>query len=537
MKPGNIYFNTLLIASPLLLPFSGCAENKYKKLPNVVFILSDDIGPGDIAAYHRERTGHKEVIPTPNIDRLASEGIRFRNANTPAALSAPTRYSIMTGSNTYRCREPWGVWNPFDPMGTVPADQKTVANVMKDAGYNTAFFGKWHLGGKFNKLDSGVVYPGGELWDDGWDYSEIVGAYPNSLGFDYSFELPNGIQGNPYTIYENGKWFPISKESVIRVKSKTSPKNSIKRYSKGDSNWETSKIGPLLSKKAAEFIENHKKIQSGKPFFIYYCSQAVHGPQEPPADFYGTPVKGTTPSGHGDMIFELDLQVGMIVDALKKAAEYENTLIIFTSDNGGLNVKEDKSEFYSGDCSSYGFYAEALLGHCATNGFRAQKGSMYEGGTRVPFIAMWPGVTPKGKVSDEPVLAHDLMATLYAVTGQDMPEGQAMDSYNLLPLLKDEAGAKGREFSLYQGGLPWPEEINSLKYIIRKGDWKLIINSDNEGNILDPFAFFNLKDNPYEVESKNFLRDPGQKERITEMYDYYKKLRSTKERTTELVRF
>ena len=277
MKLKKQWSGPTIIAGLLVFFSFGCKE-KPVRLPNVVFILSDDIGQGDIAVYHRERTGQKEVIPTPNIDRLAEEGIRFRDTYTPAALCAPTRYSIMTGRNTYRSYGPWGVWSSFAPS-PVEEGQKTVGDIMKDAGYHTAFFGKSHLGGKANKLEPGNSYPGSELWDDGWDYSKFVDDYPNTFGFDYSFVTPQGIQNVPYCFYENGVWEPVSEKSIIKVTKnpwKQSQTNARGAFIKGDSEWETSIVGAKLTQKTIEFIDDHVKSQPDNPFFIYYCSQAVH---------------------------------------------------------------------------------------------------------------------------------------------------------------------------------------------------------------------------------------------------------------------
>ncbi len=496
---------------------SGFRAIESGRLPNVIFILADDIGPGDIRAYRIEKTGQEGKIPTPNLDWLAENGIRFRDANTPAALCAPTRYSIMTGNNSYRCRLPGGVWNPFDSLGAVDPGQKTVGNVMKDAGYNTAFIGKWHLGGKWEKLKNDHSYQGSEIWDDGYDYSKIQDHYPNMFGFDYSLELPHGIQGNPYAFYENGQWMPVSNESKIIIWDRPSwnpyPEGDQLK-TKGDSEFIISETGKILAQKTVNFINGHEKKKNKNPFFIYYCSQAVHLPHDPPVEFNKTPVNGTTVSKHGDMIVELDLQIGEILDVLRKNNILDETLILFTSDNGALNVKETIS-----------------TSHDSSNGYRGTKGSIYEGGTKVPFIAYWQGVIRNGSISDEPVMAHDLMATLYALTNQKIPENQCMDSFNLLPLLRNEQGAKGREIKMYQSGSPWSNRPYNKMLAFRMGNWKLIMESDENCVVGNPFALFNLEDNPNEFESKNLINAPEQKDRISRMYTAYKEYRNKGQRT------
>lgn len=496
----------------LILLSAGMISLYGNDLPNVVFILADDIGLGDIGLYHRERTGEKEVIPTPNLDRLAADGIRFDDAHTAAAYCAPTRYSIMTGNYTYRCHQPWGVWGSFEPSA-VQQGQLTVAEVMKSAGYHTAFFGKWHLGGKWYKAGGEEFYVGPGMGNFEVDYTRIIDEYPNTLGFDYSCQLPQGIQHNPYMFYENGKWMPLQEDS--KIVHNMQPWGEHTSAMK-DSHWKTPVVGPVLAQKTVDFIDRHLTDNPDIPFFIYYCSQAVHSPHDPPMTFHGDSVKGKTLSEHGDMIHELDLQVGMIINALKDAGQYENTLFIFTSDNGGLNREGTEA-----------------TGHDSSNGYRGYKSLMYEGGHRVPFFASWPGKVPAGALSDEPVMAHDLMATMYALTGQVMPEDQAMDSYNLLPLLTGVEGAKGRDLMMLQG----PGNRNQGLVGIRLGDWKLIIDTDKPKSIQrDPFALFNLADNPIEDESENLIDAPEQQIRIQEMLNMYNNIRDGRERTTQVVK-
>lgn len=200
----------------------------------------------------------------------------------------------------------------------------------------------------------------------------------------------------------------------------------------GDSNWDARGIGELLADKAVDFIKRTTSESPEKPFFMCYFSNAVHHPHNPPEHFKGIPVKGTIGNGkaaHLDMIFELDLQIGEIVKALKETGQLENTLFIFTSDNGGM------LNYVPGTVES---------GHDPTNGLRGSKGDIWEGGHRVPFIAVWPGKITAGSSSGEPVLTHDLMATMYALTGQDMPGNKALDSMNLLPVLTGKTTSRLR---------------------------------------------------------------------------------------------
>ncbi len=477
-----------------------------EQLPNVVFIMADDIGQGDIGFYHKERTGNDPVIPTPNLDELVRTGMRFDDAHTPSALCSPTRYAVMTGNYPFRCYRPWGVWSATSKSG-IEEGQMTVGNIMQNAGYKTAFFGKWHLGGDWLVKGTEEIYRGVGTGDSTTDWTKNIGGSPNHVGFDYSSMIPSGIQNNPFAFYENATWMPLGKDSEFIVNmalhggfyERTHPRFA-------DSNWVTSEAGPRLSGKAVEFISEHAVNTPDQPFFIYYCSQAVHVPHDPPDSFDGKPVKGTTPSAHGDMVSELDLQVGAIVEALKASGQYDNTLIIFSSDNGGLEIKES---------------IEA--GHDSSNGYRGSKTWIYEGGHRVPLIASWPGKIEPNSVSDEPIMVQDLAATLLAITSQDVPQDQFADSYNILPLLMQQDEAKGREILLMQGS------GGRANLAIRKGDWKLIIKSDrNDASIRVPIELYNLKENVLEEASGNLINHPEQQGRVAELLGLFDGIRDSK---------
>lgn len=500
-----------IVISLLILIIGSCNSNQKtpSALPNVVFIMADDIGQGDVGFYHRERTGKEEVIPTPNLDALINSGIRFDDAHTVSALCSPTRYSVMTGNYTFRCYRPWGVWSATSKSG-VGEGQLTVGNIMQDAGYKTAFFGKWHLGGDWYIKGTDEIYRGVGTGDSTTDFTQIVGGSPNHLGFDYSFMCPSGIQNNPFAFYENAKWMPLGDDSKFIVNPALHGGFYERKHPRfADSNWKTSAVGRLLTEKAQAFIESQANSHSENPFFMYYCSQAVHVPHDPPTNFFADSVEGTTVSAHGDMIKELDLQVGAIVNALKKNGFYENTLIIFSSDNGGLNIQDTEKH-----------------GHDSSNGYRGSKTWIYEGGHRVPFIASWPEKIKPNQVSNEPIMVHDLAATLYAITNQDAPSDQAMDSFNLLPLLFQEENARGREVMYLQGS------GHRGRVAIRQGDWKLIIQSDrNDASKRIPIELYNLGDNLYEKEEQNMINQPDQQERVEDLLQLYNQIRDSKQRT------
>lgn len=483
-----------------------------KEKPNVIVVLADDIGVGDIS-YYRRMHSDNIILETPNIDKLATAGTVFTQAHSPAALCAPSRYGVMTGNSCYRSPFPWGVWGSFQESPIKDTDL-TLGRLMQNAGYNTAFFGKWHLGGSYyRKSQPETIYRGdrSKLQTD-VDITKIIDG-PQQKGFDYSFTYPAGIQAIPYAAYENGSIYPYSdkpveigiilQENMTKIGVKLDKAEGL-----GDLNWDPRNAGPMLANKGVEYIR--KNANQNKPFFMYYCSQAVHLPHNPPKELNGIKIAGTTPSPHMDMIKELDVQMGMLVNELKKQGVYENTIFIFTSDNGGLLV--DKKTLKSG--------------HQPSDIYRGSKNDMHEGGHRIPFIVTWPKELKAGKENNELTLGLDIAATLAAITGTSIPKTQAMDSYNLMPVLT-KGKSLDRDYLMLQSG-------TGRQLIIIEDEWKLIIQSDKKDKTdvtREAVALFNLKDNPTEDESKNLVNDPAQKERITLLFEKYNKTRASKVRT------
>ena len=480
--------------------------------PNIVFIMADDLGPGDVAHYTRTYLKKIPLYPTPHIDALAREGLWFTDAHSSTALCSPTRYCVMSGNLNYRSYAPWGVWGTFRKNAIGP-DEATLGTVTRAAGYKTAFIGKWHLGGDFRDKATGKVYRGDDHKnpESTVDLSTIIGGGPRSLGFDYSLTLPCGIQGPIYTVYENGAWYPLARESKIIYLDKDTVMNpkfiSDKGPGLGDSHWNTRKIGKLISAKAVDFINRHA---GQEPFFLCYWSPMVHKPHCPPEEFNGLKIAGTTPSAHLDTVHDLDQQLARIVKALKDKKVYDNTLILFTSDNGGLNIDADTRR----------------AGHDSSGIWRGFKNDPHEGGTRVPFIAVWPGHIHAGRVCHEPIVIHDVLATLAALVGTTVPEDQAMDSLNLMPLLigKGEGLFQQRDYMMLQGG-------SRTEAIFRQDPWKLIIQSNHQLTRWDPIALFNLQDNPQEIEALNLIHKPEYQDRIKTMLKTYLEIRQSKRRT------
>lgn len=469
------------------------AQNEEKQdLPNVVFILADDVGYADLGI-------DGGTVPTPNIDNLAKQGMRFTDAHAPAALCAPSRFSLLTGSNPYRNGRPGGSWDANNSSGfsfngdrTNAGRHITVGEIMQNAGYKTAFFGKMHLGANVYNQNGEVIRKKDKL--NTMDFSRGVDEALNEHGFDYWLGLLSGIQHEPYAYFENGKYVPIDPRKPADNSSTRLLKNGFYRVSdnglseiveaaqvpaRGDMDYDSSQAGIIFTNGAVNFIGRHVKEnkESGKnqPFLLYFASQAIHVPHIPPFDFDGNPstideqVMGKTGAVTSDVLYGLDLQVGKILNKLEKEGIADNTLIFFTSDNGALWPA----------ITHYGNPE-----HDNNGPLRDYKASVYEGGHRMPFIAKWGDGTEEGSVirpgtiSDQLIVGHDWVATMYELTRQDMQEDQAKDSASLLSVLTGKDKDRSlHEFVLYQAGFAYDGAI-------REGDLVLVIDRSNEATEL-----------------------------------------------------
>ena len=445
--------------------------------PNIVLIFADDFGPGDVGRQHQERTGKSALAPTPTLDALANSGLWFTDAHSPTALCSPSRYAVMTGNYNYRSYAPWGVWGTFRPTAIKPEDA-TLGTVTKSAGYTTGFIGKWHLGGDFYKKNSTELYRGNDRSDTplNVDMTKWIANGPQDFGFDYDYTLPTGVQGPIYLAFENGQWAPLDVNSRLIHYDKNSAKDPLfisdKGPGTGDSEWDCYKINEILAKKAETFIK--KSAKSPNPFFLYYCTPAVHLPHTPVKRLEGRKIRGTTPSYHTDMVRVVDWEVKKIVEALKESGSYENTLIIVTSDNGGLADPEAAKE-----------------GHLSNGGVRGTKNHPWEGGHLVPLIVSWPGIIQPYSRSDVLINGTDILATLAELVGTDLNEEQAKDSHSFYPLLMGDHDFKPRHEMMQQAG-------SKCELMFRQGNWKLLMQSNFEISKIEPFALFNLSDNPLE---------------------------------------
>ncbi len=432
----------------VLLLTSFCAQaaapkNSFAK-PNVVFIIGDDIGYGDFGCYGATK------VKTPNVDSLAQHGLRFTDAHSPAATCTPTRYALMTGQ--YAFRNPLGshILPGSAPLSIKPGTL-TLPAIFKKAGYATAVVGKWHLGlgdeeGKQNW--NGEIKPG--PLEIGFDQSFIIPATGDRTPcvFVEGHRVVNLDPKDPITVdYENclpGHSNPV--QGIGRIGAMTGGKSAL---------WKDEEIADRLTSRAKKFIEENRR----QPFFLYFATHDIHVPRMPAKKFRGSSGAGI----RGDAIQQFDGCVGEILKTLDRLKLAENTLVIVTSDNGGILDYGDTIE-RDGDEKSNN-------GHAFNGALRGTKGTPYEGGTRVPFIARLPGEIKPGK-SDELFCLVDMLATSAALLEQKLPDDAAPDSFDFLPVL---LGAKIKK--------PVRDHLieDSRRKAIRQGPWKYIPAAKGEG--------------------------------------------------------
>lgn len=399
----------------------GDAAAQEDSPPNIVFIYADDLGYGDIGCYGATR------IPTPNLDRLAKEGLLFRDAHSPAATCTPSRFALMTGQ--YAFRKPGTGVLPGNADLIIEPGQLTLPLMLKRAGYITAVVGKWHLG----------------LGRNGCDWNGTIAPGPLEIGFDYAFIIPATGDRVPCVYVENHHVVGLDPNDPIQVSygekigdeptGREHPELLKYRFSHGhdgtiingisrigfmkggkSARWVDEDMADVITQKAVSFIESHKDQR----FFLYFATHDIHVPRLPHPRFVGKSQCGL----RGDAVVELDWCVGQILDTLDRLSLTNNTLVIFSSDNGP--VVDDG--YHDGA-------VEHLGDHRPSGPFRGGKYSAFEGGTRVPMIVRWPNKIAAGTKSDALVCHIDFLASFAALVGQSLPEDVAIDSVNVLPAL------------------------------------------------------------------------------------------------------
>ena len=414
-------------------PRAGAADTAK---PNIVYILADDLGYGDVGCLNSE-----SKIPTPNIDRIGREGMIFTDAHAGSALCTPTRYGILTGRYSFRSKLKCSVLDGYSPPLIEPG-RMTVASLLKAQGYHTACVGKWHLGLQWGTTKGSRPGPANI------DYEKPIADGPVALGFDYFYGIPGSLDMVPYVYVENDRV-----ETLPTARADASEKPAYYRAGPMAPGFSHRDTLPHLTRRAVQCIDTHAAAKSGQPLFLYFPITAPHTPIMPTPEFEGRSRAGV----YGDFVCEADWSVGEVLGALERNGMAENTLIIFTSDNGASPMSD--------------FAKLAEMGHNPNYHFRGHKADIYEGGHRIPFVARWPKQIAPGSACDHPVCLTDLMATAAEITGATLPDNAGEDSVSLLSTLRGQAKDPVRDAVVHQSG--------GGALSIRQGRWKLECCADS----------------------------------------------------------
>ncbi len=429
-------------------------------LPNIIVIYADDLGYGDLSCYNPDA-----AYETPRLDQMAAEGIRFTDAHSPSTICSPSRYGLLSGQQVHRTgRGSRAFEGPGGPSYIKPGEM-TVADMLRQSGYRTGIFGKWHLGLTWFDKD-------GERLGGGFDNSLLIDYEkstplvdgPQTKGFDESFVTPNCPTTDPLYVYiENGE-VPVPANQ--RYEREGIPNPGGKWRWDNDKGW----MAPgyrfvdadlLFTGKTLEFIREHREQHRDQPFFAVLSTQIAHAPVLPAPEFRDA----TDAGARGDFVFELDALTGRILDALEELGIDDNTLVLFNADNGpetlhAVWMREDHA-------------------HDAAGGLRGVKRDGWEGGHRVPFIARWPGRIPSGQVSAQLTNSTDLFATLASVVGFQLPDDVAVDSYDMLPVM---IGLQDEQESVRPHMLT---QSFRAEFQLRQGNWKYLDHRGSGGNGYD----------------------------------------------------
>lgn len=452
-------FAYLLIAVLSLLGVTQVSAAK----PNIIVVMADDLGIGDISP-----TNPECKIKTPHLQQMASEGLTFLDAHTPSSVCTPTRYGLLTGRYNWRSRLARGVLSGTSSH-LIPEDRPTLGHLMRNASYHTAMIGKWHLGWDWQKNGKNI------------DFTKPVKNGPDINGFDQYYGHCGSLDMPPYVWVDTGRITatPNREEGVTKAEDRYG------WYRKGPigSDFNIPEVLPHLFEKSMDYVNSHaKNAQDGQPFFLYLALPAPHTPIVPVPPYKDA--SGLNP--YADFVMQLDGLMGELLLTVKEAGLDDNTLVIFTSDNG---------------CSpEANFPVLEAKGHDPSGIYRGHKADIYEGGHRVPFIVRWPGEIEGSRKTEAITCLTDVYATLEAVTGQKKQSLGGEDGYSLLPVFQGEA-TSGRETLISHsiGG----------SFAIRQGSWKLCLSSGSGGwsapregeakkKKLPPMQLYNLSNDPSE---------------------------------------
>jgi arylsulfatase A-like enzyme len=447
---------SLFVALGLATSFV-CAAAETNR-PNIVFILADDLGYGDVHCLNPERC----KIATPNLDRLASQGLTLTDAHSTSAVCSPSRYALLTGRYNWRSKLQQNVL-PIYANTLIALDRLTVARLLKQQGYDTASFGKWHLGWKWPKQGSS------------FDFTQPIKDGPTAIGFDYYFGV-DGPNGPPYCFIENDHTVGIP---TVPLPKEFLGHNLASKPGLALPGWKLEEILPTITDKACNYIATRAK--TGKPFFVYYAVPAPHTPIAPTKEWQGKSGLGS----YADYVMETDWAIGQVLEALDKSGAGSNTLVLVSSDNGvapyvGVDAEQLKQLEAKGfnrsleEKAGFQRFKELeAMGHFSSGEFRGHKSDIWDGGHRVPTFVRWPGKIQPGTTNGALVSLVDFMATCADILQVKLPSNAAEDSVSMLPVLLNKTTAPVNEAVVFHS-------ING-SFAIQQGNWKLELCSGSGG--------------------------------------------------------
>lgn len=451
--------------------------NSSLEFPNIVYILADDLGYGDINAFNPNGK-----IRTPNLDKLVSDGMMFTDAHTSSAVCTPTRYGILTGRYNWRSPLKSGVLTGKS-KALIPKERTTIASFLKKEGYTTAFIGKWHLGWDW------AIKIGIENTGEGWssqdfkaiDFTKEISNGPNDLGFDYAYGHSGSLDMAPYVYVENGR--------ATQVPDKFTGNNSKYgwwREGPTSSDFIHDDVTPHFFEKAIQYISD--KSKNNQPFMLYLALPSPHTPILPSKKWQGN----SKINPYADFVMMVDDYVGQLLKTIENTGIENNTIVIFTSDNG---------------CSPEADFKELIAkGHYPSSIFRGHKADIFEGGHRVPFIVKWPDKIKNKSASNKTICTTDFLATCADIVNTGLKDSEGEDSFSILPLLLDPNSNN------YQREAIIHHSING-SFAIRKGDWKMIFCPDSGGWSYPKPNSEGLENLP-QFQLYNLVTDPGEKNNL-----------------------
>tara|TARA_R110002051_G_scaffold13808_7_gene45659 strand:- start:3665 stop:5188 length:1524 start_codon:yes stop_codon:yes gene_type:complete len=457
LKFSKYLFSSLFFVGFLLV--SSCVKDKEKPkaLPNIILILADDLGYGDLGSYNV-----KSLIPTPNLDKLASEGISFTNAYCPVSVCSPSRYALMTGTYPFRSWKKSGVLSNYEPS-MIDDGQLTLPKMLQQAGYATAGFGKWHLGATFPTLDGLKPTGYGEFKTDNngknIDLGKPISNGPVDMGFEnwFGFSCASEcwvMDGNTIVAALQHDFYNID-SAVGKEHIEIIPSNEYLK---------------LLTKKSIGFLSQRFRSVDENPFFLYFAPYVPHIPLSVSDEFIGT----TEAGAYGDYVSELDSYIGEILDTLERSEQADNTIIIFASDNGsqfertGVNIDNTNPNNNLGDVK---IKTQNSNEHHPNGNLKGSKWTIWEGGVRMPFIVKWSSKIPSGIKSNKIFALNDVMATLSSIIEYDLPNNAAVDSFD------QTLNFMGKDRNIRKSVVV---QSSKNQMGLRKGDWKFIAPDNGE---------------------------------------------------------